>query len=77
MKNGFALRPLCAALLVSFLLGIHDGRIALWKDDDPEPVRVFPYYANALPPSDRAALEKGILIEGESNLNRLLEDFLS
>jgi hypothetical protein len=35
-------------LCFGFLLGIHDGRIALWKGDDPEPVKVFPYFASLL-----------------------------
>lgn len=64
-------------ILLSFLLGIHDGHIALWKDEDPKPLRVFPYLAEMLPPQDRKALEKGIVLEDESDLIHLLEDYLS
>ncbi len=64
-------------LLFGFLLGIRNGYIALWKDEDPEPVRVFPYLASSLPERDRIALEQGIRIDNTTDLSRLLEDFLS
>ena len=64
-------------ILLSFLLGIRDGHIALWKDRAPNPLRVFPYRAEMLPPHDRKALEKGIILENESDLIHLLEDYLS
>ena len=41
-------------LLVGFLLGIYHGRIAVWRAPDPEPVKVFPYYAAILPSQMRA-----------------------
>ncbi len=64
-------------LLLTFLLGIHDGKIALWSGDDPEPVKVFPYYASLLPKADQDALKKGIPIESSEDLRKLLEDYLS
>lgn len=68
---------LYSVILFSFLLGVHEGRIALWKDDDPEPVKVFPYYARMLPVADRRALEEGIRFQSADDLVRLLEDYLS
>lgn len=68
---------LAQLLLFGFLLGIHNGRIALWKEPDPEPCRVFPYSAAALPQEIRQALQHGIRIESESDLDRLLENLLS
>ena len=68
----------CAlALALGFLLGIQDGRIALWKDGQAQPVEIFPIPANMLPAADQKALEEGITIENSSELNRILEDFLS
>lgn len=64
-------------LAFGFLLGIHQGRIALWKDDDPQPVKVFPYYASMLPKADQQALEKGIYLDDDTDLRKLLEDYLS
>ena len=65
------------SLMFLFILGCQDGYIALWKDSDPEPVRVFPYSASLLPEADRKALEQGIRIGSEEELARLLEDYLS
>ena len=65
------------ALLLGFLLGIHNGYIALWKDGDAQPVQVYPYKAAHLPVSDQMALEKGIVTESETELAQLLEDYLS
>lgn len=76
MKN--KLMHLCAlALCFSFLLGIQDGRVVLWKDDDPEPVKVLPYPVSMLPKEAVAALEKGIPIESEEALRQLIEKYLS
>ena len=65
------------ALLFTFLLGVHDGYIALWKDGNPQPAQVYPYKAEFLPVSDQKALEKGITVENAQELARLLEDYLS
>lgn len=65
------------SLIFLFILGCKDGYIALWRDSDPEPVRVFPYSVSSLPEADQKALEKGIRIESEEDLLRLMEDYLS
>lgn len=70
-------RILYSILLTGFLLGVRGGYIALWKNDDPEPVKVFPYKVQMLPPKDRQRLEKGIKIENFADLSRILEDFMS
>ncbi len=67
---------LCCILLLGFLLGIRNGKIALWKYDDPTPIRVFPYPVSALPRDVQQALEKGIRIESEEDLPSLLEKYL-
>ena len=72
------IRQLTAYLLLyGFLLGVHNGNIALWKDDDPQPIQVFPYCASALPQKDQEALRNGIKIDDWDDLTRLLEDYLS
>ncbi len=64
-------------LCLGFLLGVHNGQIALWQDDDPQPIKVFPYSASCLPEADQKALHKGIPINSKEDLARLLEDFFS
>ncbi len=65
------------ALAFSFLLGIRDGYVALWKTGLREPVRVFPYQVSSLPEVDQRRLEKGIIIASEEELIRLIEDYFS
>ncbi len=68
---------LCSAALFGFLLGVYEGRIALWKDEKSEPYKIFPYHARMLPADDRRALEEGIRFESVEELVRMLEDYLS
>jgi len=70
-------RKQITALILSFLLGTHNGYIALWKDGVQKPVKVFPYKVEMLPDVDRKALEKGIHIHSDSKLAEFLEDYLS
>ncbi len=65
------------SLIFTFLLGIHEGNVALWLEPAREPAVVFPYRATLLPERDRTALEKGIRIENKADLQQLLEDYLS
>ena len=70
-------RILASCLLLGFLLSIHKGRIALWKDGQESPCHVFPYPVAALPRDARQALEDGIPIDSEEDLSRFLESFCS
>ncbi len=72
-----AKRAAALVLAAGFLLGLHRGRIALWRDGDQEPFQVFPIRGEMLPEADRKALEEGISIRDQGELNRFLEDFLS
>ena len=65
------------ALALSFLLGVQNGCIALWKEGREEPLRVFPYQVQMLPLADQLALKKGIVIKSDSKLAEFLEDYLS
>lgn len=77
MKKRSVTRLVLPLALAVYLLGIHDGKIALWHGDDPEPVEVFPYRAALLPEEDRQRLEKGIPIDSMEDLRRLVEAYLS
>lgn len=71
------LRSCCVVILLGFLLGVHDGRIALWKDGSDLPWRIFPYPYAVLPADTKRELEKGIRIDTMEDLDRLLENLLS
>ena len=64
-------------LIFAFLLGSHEGFVALWKEPEPEPVKIFPYTVASLPREDQLRLEQGIRIESTDELLALLEDYLS
>ena len=64
-------------VLFGFILGIHEGRVALWKDNQKSPMKVFPYQASMLPEADQQRLEKGIHVDSLSELYKLIEDYLS
>jgi len=65
----------CLAAL-GLILGCHQNHIAL-LNEALEPVQVFPYSLDLLPPADQEALRRGIPIGGKEELHRLLEDYLS
>ena len=64
-------------LALSFILGSHNGYVALWEDDDPEPKEVFPYKVSSLPEADQNRLEQGIRLKNRRELIELVEDYLS
>ncbi len=68
---------LCGALMAVYLLGVHEGKIALWSGDDPEPIKVFPYRVSMLPKKERQMLKEGIEVESLDELYRLAEAYLS
>ena len=64
-------------MLLGFILGIHEGRIALWRDNQKKPMKVFPYQASMLPEEDQKRLEEGIHVDSLNELYKLVEDYLS
>lgn len=72
-----AKKYLSSVLMLYVVLGTWKGHIALYQGDSREPARIFPNLAVSLPPEDQAALEEGIVIRNDRDLNRLLEDYLS
>ncbi len=65
------------ALLLGFVLGSHNGYLALWTDDTIDPDRIYPYRISTLPPEDQKALMQGVRAENILELTQLLEDYLS
>ena len=68
---------LCSILLFGFLLGIYEGKIALWKDNQTKPMRIFPYSASMLPKEDQKRLEQGVEIDSLQQLRQLVKEYLS
>ena len=77
MKVKMLSRLFCFVLMMSFLLGVHDGRLAMWKDEDPTPCKVFPCPIIVLPKTVQQQLKTGIRLQTMDDVNQLLENFLS
>lgn len=67
----------CAALLLYWVLGAWKGYVAIFEKGQEEPRQIFPYSVASLPPADQEALEQGITVRTEQQLQQLLEDYLS
>lgn len=70
------LLPVILALYV-VVVGTWKGYVALFDQGAAEPKQIFPCPVEALPESDQKALEEGILVRNQRDLQQLLEDYLS
>lgn len=59
------------------VLGVYEGKLAVFEGESPYPNRVFDFLVRTLPAGDRSALSEGITVSSEEELLRLLEDFMS
>ena len=64
-------------LALLYYLGLHNGQLAIFRNNTAQPLEVFPYSSDIFPEADRAALKKGIPFQDSQTLHRLLEDYLS
>lgn len=69
--------PVCTLVLLGFFIGVHNGRIAVWKNEDPEPYRVIPCPVWILSQRQQQALYSGIRIDSMADIDRFLEEFFS
>ena len=63
------------ALACGFLLGIHNGKVALWRDGESRPEQIYDIRADSLPPADRLELGRGIRAESREAVWELLENY--
>ena len=68
---------LISLLALYVILGSWKGYVAIFEKGNTEPRQIFPTQIVSLPPADQAALEEGILVRNQRDLNQLLEDYLS
>lgn len=66
-----------ALLLLYLVLGTWKGYIALFEGGKTEPRQIFPTQISSLPEVDQGALEKGIIVRNDRDLQALLDDYLS
>lgn len=65
-----------ALVCAGYLLGIRNGYLTVWRDDDPEPVHSFYVRVENLPPADQILLRRGIRAENDRALYAILENYL-
>lgn len=70
-------RILLSLLALYVILGNWKGYVAIFEKGSPEPRQIFPTQVASLPPADQAALEEGIIVRNQRDLDQLLEDLLS
>ena len=70
-------RLFSAALLLYVVVGCWKGYVALFDKGDSEPRQIFPCPVVSLPEADQTALEEGILVRNQRDLEQILEDYLS
>ena len=59
------------------VLGIFEEKLALFAGKSPYPNIVYDFFVRNLPPEDRKRLSEGITVSSQSELDSLLEDFMS
>lgn len=59
------------------LLGIFEGRLALFTGESRYPNKVYDFFVRNLPEEDRKLLSSGIEISSGEELEALLEDYMS
>ena len=59
------------------VLGVFEGKLALFAGKSPYPNIVYDFFIRNLPPEDQNRLYEGITVSSESELESLLEDFMS
>ena len=59
------------------VLGVFEGKLALFKGKSPYPNIVYDFFIRNLPQEDQNRLSEGIAVFSQSELEALLEDFMS
>lgn len=57
-----------------FVLREYEGRVALFREGEEEPVSVYSTTVSQINPADELLLRDGIRLRGMREVNRLLED---
>lgn len=70
-------RTLTSLMALYVVLGCWKGYVAIFEKGRSEPRQIFPTLVDTLPPADQAALEQGIIVRNQRDLDQLLEDYLS
>ena len=62
---------------VTYILKSHNGRVALFENTSSKPEMIFDVFTDSLPTEDQIALKNGIEANSKSDVEKLLEEYLS
>ena len=68
---------LTSMIILTLFLGSWRGHVALFTEEGPQPLELYPVRLELLPVADREQLLKGIPVKDTKELMRILEDLLS
>ncbi len=60
-----------------YILKDYNGKLALFRNNETLPIKVFTVFTENLPDDDSNEMLAGISVFGEQELQQLLEDYLS
>ena len=60
-----------------YIIKQYNGKVAVFKEGSNTPNQVFDVFVDTLPQVDAQALQSGILVTGDEDLKRLIEDYTS
>ena len=60
-----------------YTLKEYNGQLAIYKNDETTPFKVYEIQVNTLPEHDKNNLQNGICVKNENELNQLISDFTS
>ena len=76
-QNEPILSPVSDARVRLYTLGLYQGRLALYLPSRTVPETVYDTYAASLPEEEQIALQQGIAVYSQQQLQILLENYLS
>ena len=60
-----------------YLMKSYGGKLAVFRFHEDHPLLIFDVYVSTLPEYDQRLLQEGIPAEGDEQLTRLIEDYIS
>ena len=55
----------------------YDGKIAIFRNEDTQPLNIYDSYVSVLPQSDQEKLKSGITVSNTDDLQKVIEDYTS
>ena len=63
--------------LTRYTIKEYNGRIALYKDDNPKPINVYDIFVSSLPETDITTIRSGITVYSEIEAQHIIDEYTS